>query len=258
MVYFWMKWGIFLNLDKFYDNFRQKCREIKPFSKDNYGKGLFICFVITMILIFFAPLFQSENVGTALISCVIVPYIVLLWRQYDKRHVIVPAVFFSLAMIVATLIYVIADFKAKGGVAAYYLVAVILTMLCAAGRVINFYDRIKDPLKMYLCAGAICAVIVIIACFISFVVSRTWWIICLVAFIAIIVFFFVVVIASTAYTATDGKRQARKKYIEEQQNYNRDTYEAVKIRRVEDITFDDLNDEDDANDFSELMDKYNL
>lgn len=213
-----------MNFDKFYDNFIIQCKRIKPSKLNNYGKYLFLAFIITDILVFFAPLFNKENVWTAIIGCVLVPYITLIWRYFDKEASIVPTVFLCISMVVALIIYLIAEYQAKGGLSSYYLTSVICTFFLHRTKLINLFDRIKEPIKMYLAAGGICVVIVIIACFISFLVSKTWWIICLLAFLAIIAFFFTIVLGTAAYTATDDKRQARKKYIQKQNEYRRDTY----------------------------------
>ena len=207
-----------MNLNKLYEDFKQKCREVIPFAKTPVGKILCPITVIVFVLLFFAPLFHG-GVGAALIGCVVSPYLVLMWRKFNKEYAIVPAVFFSLVMLLDMLIYL------SLVVVSWFLVAIVFLLYISTAKEISFFDNIKDEMYSYICAGIICLAIVIIACIISFLVSVAWWILCLLAFLAVVAVFFTVVLGASAYTATDDKRQARKKREElnRKNNYHDET-----------------------------------
>lgn len=218
-----------MNFQTLYNDFKKKSLEIKPFIKEGIGKFLFIFMIIIMVLIFVAPLLPN-TVGTALIGCVAAPYLTLIWRNKDKKHAIVPAMYFSICMLFALLIYLIAG---DPKVAAYYLIAIICLILCATSDIISFFDKITDEIKMYLSAGAICLAIVIISSITALLVSIAWWILMLIAFVILLAFFLIVVLGTAAYTATDDTRQAKKKNKSSSHIYSRknlSTEEKIKLR----------------------------
>ena len=194
-----------MNLNALFESFKQKCKTMIPFIKTKKGKRLSILFILIFVLMFFAPAFH-EFVGTALIGCVAAPYLVLIWRKFDREHAIVPAVFLCIPMLLDMLIY------HKLSVVTCLFVAIVCVLIAALNPMFSFFDNATDIFYIYLIAGAICVGIVFFALLFVFLVSVAWWIICLVAFLAVIAVFFTVVFSTAAYTATDAKRQKRKNH----------------------------------------------
>ena len=209
-----------MNFNTLYRDFKVKLKRTRPLISKKPGKYLFIAFVVVVFLVFLGPLFPA-NVGTALTSCVFAPYVVLLCRYYYKDIAIVPAVLISAFMLIASLIYLIAG---RPNVATYYLVAIICLIVCAVSKILEFFDKITDKMKLYLTAGAICFGIVIIASILALLVSIAWWIFCLIAFIFLLGFFITVSVGTAAYTATDDRRQERKRRIERERERKEKLY----------------------------------
>lgn len=186
------------------NNFKKQIRDVRPFLKTKTGSRFGLIFVLLFILLFFAPLFH-EFVGAAIVGCVGTVFFILMWRKNDKEHVIVPAVFFCIPMLLDMAIYHTLP------IVSCFIVAIAALFICAKAK-LTFFDKITDSLYTYLAAGAVCAVTVVLAVIFMVIVSVSWWILCIVAFILLIALFFAVVFSTAAYTASDGRRQARKKF----------------------------------------------
>lgn len=195
-----------MDLNNLFTVFVSRCSTIKKSIRTKMGRNLFIISIVLFVLLFFAPLFQGA-VGAALLGCVGAPMVSMIWRRFDSRHAVVPAVFFCIPMIADMLIY------RSISVAACLLVAVVGTIATAIHPLFEFVNKIEDNLYAYLSAGGVCVAIVVLASLLILLVSIAWWIFCLILFFAIIALFFTVVLSSAAYTATDDKRQARKKQL---------------------------------------------
>ena len=91
------------------------------------------------------------------------------------------------------------------------LIAIVAMLLAALSRkLLGFYDKLSDMMTSYLVAGAICVVVVIVACVTLVLVKLAWWILCIIAFFVVVAVFMGVVFSTAAYTASDGRRQARR------------------------------------------------
>ncbi len=192
-----------MDFNKLFESFKNKCKTVRKFINTKTGRNMFLIALAVFILLFFAPLFHG-SVGAALISCVAAPLTVLIWRRYDKRHAVVPAVFFCIPMILDMLIYHTLS------TAACLLVAIVCVLLCAIHPGFTFTHTIKDNMYAYLACGAVCVGIVVLASLLILLVSVAWWLFCLFLFLAIVAVFFTVVLSTAAYTATDDRRQAKK------------------------------------------------
>lgn len=211
---------LFMDLNKLFEIFKDRCKTVSKFINTKTGRNMFLVAVAVFVLLFFAPLFQG-SVGAALIGCVAAPFTVLIWRRYDLRHAIVPAVFFCIPMILDMLIYHTLS------TAACLLVAVVCTLACAIHPMFKFTHTISDNLYAYLACGGVCVVIVVLASLLILLVSIAWWLFCLFLFFAVVAVFFTVVFSTAAYTATDAKRQAKRKHREqtdEKSGYDFETF----------------------------------
>ncbi len=197
-----------MDLNNLFENFIRRCKTIRNFTTTKIGKRLLIIASAVFVLLFFAPLFH-ELVGAAIISCVGAVMTVLIWRRYNQGHAVVPAVLFVIPMVLDMLFYHTLS------IASCMLVAAVCTLAVSIHPVFEFMVTIKDNLYAYLAAGGVCAAVVVLASLLTLLVSIAWWIFCLILFIAVIVMFFTVVLSTAAYTATDAKRQARKKHHKE-------------------------------------------
>ncbi len=206
-----------MDLNNLFDIFKKRCKTVRPFIRTKTGRSLFFVALAVFILLFLAPLFQG-TVGAMLFSCVASPMTVLIWRRYDMRHAIVPAVFFCIPMVLDMLIYHTLS------VAVCLLIAIVCTVAVAIHPAFSFIHKITDNMYAYLSAGAVCVGIVVLSSLLIVLVSIAWWIFCLLLFLAVVAIFFTVVLSSAAYTATDAKRQERKKQHKEQ-NLDYDSYD---------------------------------
>ena len=204
---------LFMDLNKLFEIFKDRCKTIGKFINTKTGRNMFLIAVAVFILLFLAPLFQG-SVGAALVGCVAAPFTVLIWRRYDMRHAIVPAVFFCIPMILDMVVYHTLS------TAACLLVAVVCTLACAIHPMFKFSHTISDNLYAYLACGGVCVAIVVLASLLILLVSIAWWLFCLFLFFAVVAVFFTVVFSTAAYTATDAKRQAKKKH-RQQQSYDK-------------------------------------
>ncbi len=221
-----------MNINRLLEIFVRRCSTIKGFIQTKKGRNLFLIAVLIFVLLFFAPLFQGA-VGTALVACVGAEFLVLSWRRFDKRHAVVPAVFFCVPMILDMFIYHTLS------IAVCLLVAMVCVLATSIHPVFDNMEKVSDDMYAYLIMGAICVADVILASFFILLVSIAWWIFCLLAFLAVIAIFFTVVLSTAAYTATDAKRQARKKNIVQDEEdddsyYSFDSFE-IKEKKHEPI-----------------------
>lgn len=188
------------------DIFKSRCNTIHTFTGTKTGRKFLVAAMVVFVLLFVAPLFH-DTVGAALVGCVAAPMTILIWRRYDSMHAIVPAAFFCIPMIFDMLIYMSLN------TAACMIVAASCTLIVSMHPAFVYIKKIKDDLYSYLYAGCVCAGIVIIASLTILLVSIAWWIFCLVLFAVAVAVFFSVVLSTAAYTATDAKRQQRKKEL---------------------------------------------
>lgn len=226
-----------MDFNTLFESFKQKCKTIIPFIKTKKGKWLALSFIAVFILMFFAPSFHNL-VGTALIGCVAAPYLVLIWRKFDREHAIVPAVFLCIPMLLDMPIY------HKLSIVTCLFVAIVCVLIAALNPMFSFFDNLTDMLYIYLIAGAICVGIVFAASLFVFLVSVAWWIICLVAFLAVIAVFFTVVFSTAAYTATDDKRQKRKNH-NQNINYTYNIEDKQRDNKIYDLSENDYTDVND-------------
>ncbi|MBQ4128142.1 MAG: hypothetical protein IJD68_00030 [Ruminococcus sp.] len=206
-----------MDLNSLFISFKAKCKTIKKFIRTKKGRNLFLIACAMFVLMFFAPLFQGA-VGTALIGCVGIPLVTMIWRRHDFRHAVVPAFFFLIPMVLDMLIYRTLSISVS------LLVGIVSTLAVSMHPVFDFLRTQKDDLYAYLGAGGICVCIVVLASLLILLVEIAWWLFCLFLFFAVIAVFFTVVLSSAAYTATDDKRQQRKKQ-HKKENLDYDSYD---------------------------------
>lgn len=193
---------------RLWETYKQKLQDIKPFLRTKTGSRLAIIAIIDFVMLFFAPLIHGF-VGVAIFGCVGSVYLMLIWRKLDREHVIVPAVILCVPMLLDMLFY-IAHPQIRNIIVGY-LVTIIMMLLVALSPMFGFFDKIEDRMNTLLVAGALCVAVVVVACVIMLLVSYAWWILCIIAFFAVVAVFMGVVFSTAAYTASDGRRQARRK-----------------------------------------------
>lgn len=204
-----------MNFNKFFEDFKRKLKGIRPFLRTKTGSRLALIFIALFIVLFFAPLFHGF-VGAAIFGCVGAVYLILIWRKYDKEHVIVPAVFITAPMLLDMAIY------HNLAVVSCFIIAIIAVFIAARSRMVDFFDSITDMLYIYLAALGICVAVVVAAVLFMVIVSVSWWILCIVAFLALLGIFMGVIFSTAAYTATDGRRQAYRKHKAERESFETD------------------------------------
>jgi len=195
------------------DSFKKKLRETRPFLRTKIGSRLALLGILDFIVLFFAPAIHGF-VGSALFGCVSSVYLVLIWRRYDSNTAIVPAVLLTVPMLLDMLIYSIAFSPDSGRVISVitaFLIAIPTMYLAAASRLMSFTETVSDGMYAYIGAGAVCVGAVVAAWILDIVVLVSWWILCIIAFLVVVGIFMGVVFSTAAYTASDGRRQARKK-----------------------------------------------
>lgn len=188
--------------------FSSRLKTVHTFTSTKIGKRLMWIAVAVFVLMFFAPMFHS-TVGATLFGCVGAVMTVLIWRRYDPKHAIVPAVLLCIPMLLNMILYLSLT------IATCMLISVVCTLLVSLHPAFSYIRKIKDDMYAYLYAGAVCAVVVILSSLLTLLVSIAWWLFCLVLFVVFVVVFFSVVLSTAAYTATDFKRQKRKKELRE-------------------------------------------
>lgn len=196
-------------MNALWNNFKEKARDIKPFLRTKTGSKLMILAILDFIILFFAPLMHGF-VGTAIFGCVASVYLILIWRKYDRAHAVVPAVILCIPMLLDMLIYL--GHPQIGAIAIGCLVAMLAMLIAALSPTIGFFDNASDLMASLVTAGVICVAVVVLACVTLLLVSIAWWILCIIAFFIVVAIFLGVVFSTAAYTASDGRRQARREH----------------------------------------------
>lgn len=225
-------------MNQLWYNFKAKAVDMRPFLRTKTGSKLAIFGVIEFVVLFFAPLLHGF-VGTAIFGCVTGVYLILLWRKYDREHVIVPAVILCVPMLLDMIIY------HELSVVVGMLVAMTAMILAALIPQIPFFDRTEDVINILLVAGVVCVIIVVLACLTLLLVQFAWWILCIIAFFIVVAVFMGVVFSTAAYTASDGRRQARRsreRSEEEQEERYRNYRPRKRDTRVYNLDEDDFTD----------------
>lgn len=190
-------------MNQLWYNFKAKAQDMRSFLRTKTGSRMGILGILNFIVLFFAPLLHGF-VGTAIFGCVTGVFLILLWRKYDREHVIVPAVLLCIPMLLDMVIY------RELSVIVGLLTAMIAMIAAALLPKIPFFDRTNDLINTLLTAGVICVVVVVLACLMLMLVQVAWWILCIIAFFVVVAIFMGVVFSTAAYTASDGRRQARR------------------------------------------------
>lgn len=233
------------------DRFLEKARQARPFVRTKIGSRLTLLAILDFILLFFAPAIHGF-VGAALFGCAASVFLVLIWRHYDRDSAIVPAILLCVPVVLDMPIYAIAnagDSAAVIGVLTALLVAVAAILLAAKSPLFGYIDRITDMMYVFVGAGVTCAGIVILAWLLNIIVALSWWILCLFAFLLFAGIFVWLVYSTAAYTATDGRRQARKRRAREAQERR---YAEYRPRSRDTVIYNadvtDVDDDEDADD----------
>ncbi|MBQ3285919.1 MAG: hypothetical protein IJH40_09800 [Ruminococcus sp.] len=226
-------------MGRLWNNYKEKAKDIRPFLRTKIGSRLAILAIIDFIVLFFAPLLHGF-VGTAIFGCVASVYLMLVWRRFDREHVVVPALILCVPMLLDMAIY------HEISVIVGCLIAIVAMLLVALSRLFGFYDRLTDGLTSYLVAGAVCVAVVVLACITLLLVQVAWWILCIIAFFVVVAVFLGVVFSTAAYTASDGRRQARRereRSTQDQEQRYRDYQPRKRDTKVYNIDEDDDADE---------------
>ena len=93
-----------MDFNSLFNAFKSRCATINKFTRTKKGRRLSFIAYAVFVLLPLCPLFQGA-VGAALIGCVAAPMTVMAWRRHDFHHAVVPAVFFSVPMVLSMLIY---------------------------------------------------------------------------------------------------------------------------------------------------------
>ena len=198
-------------MNKLWLDYKQKARDIRPFLRTKIGSRLAIFAILDFIILLFAPMIHGF-VGTAIFGCVATVFLILFWRRRDKEHAIVPAAILCIPLLLDMIIY------HELTVVVGCLVAIVAVILAAVSPMFGFYDKITDTINALLTAGGICVAVVVIACLTMILVNIAWWILCIIAFVIVVAVFMGVVFSTAAYTASDGRRQARRDRSRENQH----------------------------------------
>lgn len=227
-----------MNFTMLWEEFKKKLFDIRPFLRTKVGSKLALLGILDFFILFFAPLLHGF-VGTAIFGCVASVYLILIWRKKDRAHVIVPTVFLSIPMLLDMPIY------HNLAVIVGLVTAIAVMFVISYSPLFDFFDRITDGYYTYIAAGAICVGVVVIACILLFIVQISWWIFCIIAFLLVAAVFMGVVFSTAAYTASDGRRQARKlRSQKEQENRYREYRPRERddhIYNLDDDDFTDIN-----------------
>ena len=212
------------------ENFAEKFRGARPFLRTKIGSRLALLGILDFILLFFAPTIHGF-VGSVLFGCVASVYLVLIWRHHDSESAVVPAIFLTVPMLLDMPIYAIAkagDTNTVIGIITALLVAIASMFLAAKTPIFGFVNKVADRMYLYIGAGVACAAVVVAAWILNIIVVLSWWILCIIAFFVVAGIFFGVVYSTAAYTASDGRRQAKKRRAREAQQRR---YEEYRPRR---------------------------
>lgn len=231
-----------MNLNKLWNAYQRKLHEIRPFLRTKTGSRLALLAILDFIILFFAPLLHGF-VGTALFGCVASVYLILIWRRYDREHAVVPAVILCVPMLLDMIIY------HELSVVVGFAIAVIAMLVAALSPMIGFFDKTADLINALLIAGAICVAVVVLACIMLVIVQVAWWILCIIAFFVVVAVFLGVVFSTAAYTASDGRRQARRTRAAGENTSQQRRYREYRPRqrntRVYNLDEDDIKDIDE-------------
>ena len=222
-----------MNFYALWEEFKARLLDIRPFLQTRIGSRLALLFAADFIILFFAPLMHGF-VGTAIFGCVASVYLILIWRRYDRSHAVVPAVLLSIPMLADMAIY------HNTTVVVGFITAIAAMIIISFSPIFSFFDRITDGFYTYIVAGVICAGVVVTACILLFILQIAWWIFCIIAFMIVAAVFMGVVFSTAAYTASDGRRQARKRRIRQEQEERYREYRP----RERDTHIYNLNDDD--------------
>ena len=240
-----------MNFRVIWEQYRKKLMGIRPFLRTKVGSRLALLAIADFIALFFAPALHGF-VGAAIFGCVASVYLILVWRRFDNEHAIVPAVILCVPMLLDMLIYSIVyagDSNAVTAVIVAFVVAIPAMFIAALGRLVGFLYRITDAMYFYIAAGAVCVAVVVAAWILDIIVLISWWILCIIAFLAVAGIFLGVVFSTAAYTASDGRRQARKHAEEEREEFQQKRYSEFRPRerdtKVYNLDDDDFIDIDD-------------
>ena len=227
-------------MNRLWNNYKEKAKTIRPFLRTKTGSRLAILGIIDFIVLFFTPLLHGF-VGTAIFGCVASVYLMLVWRRFDREHVIVPALILCVPMLLDMAIY------HEISVVVGCLISIVAMLLVALSKLFDFYDKLTDHLTSYLVAGAICVAVVVLACVTLVLVQIAWWILCIIAFFIVVAVFLGVVFSTAAYTASDGRRQARRdreRNTKDQEQRYRDYQPRQRDTKVYNVDDDDFQDND--------------
>lgn len=225
-------------MTRLWETYKQKMQDIRPFLRTKLGSRMAIIAIIDFVILFFAPLIHGF-VGTAIFGCVGSVYLMLMWRRFDREHVIVPTVILCIPMLLDMAIYHTIP------VTVGFLITIIAMFLVALSPILGFFDKTEDMMTSLLIAGALCVVVVVVACVTLLLVNIAWWILCIIAFFVVVAVFMGVVFSTAAYTASDGRRQARRKR-EREQSSAEERYRDYRPRE-RDTTIYNLDDNDFRN-----------
>lgn len=231
-------------MSRLWEMYKAKARDIRPFLRTKQGRILAILGALDFLILFVAPLMHGF-VGVAIFGCVASVYLILMWRKYDREHVIVPALLLCIPLLLDMLIYVGHD--QIRSIVVGCLVAIIAMLIVAFSPRIGFFDTAADMIASLLTAGALCVAVVVLACLMLVLVSIAWWILCIIAFFIVVAIFLGVVFSTAAYTASDGRRQARRdRERREAAQRQQDEADAAPARRsaakIYDLNEDDFTD----------------
>ncbi len=228
-----------MNINALWEEFKRRALDMRPFLRTKPGSRLGLLFVLDFILLLFAPLLHGF-VGTAIFGCVASVYLILIWRRYDHSHAIVPAVLLSIPMLIDMPIY------HNLAIIVGLLTAIVAMIVVSFSPMLGFFDRITDGFYTYITAGIICVVVVVIACVLLFILQIAWWIFCIIAFMIVAGVFMGVVFSTAAYTASDGRRQARKRRMQQEEQEQEERYREYRPRtrdtQIYNLDDDDFND----------------
>lgn len=249
-----------MNFRVILDRFREKLRASRPFLRTKIGSRLGLLAILDFIVLFFAPAIHGF-VGAALFGCAASVFLILIWRRYDRAGVIVPAAFLCVPLILDIPIYAIVnagDSNTVIGIITALLVAVAALFLAAKTPLFGFINRIGDTMYVYVGAGIASVAVVVAAWLLNIIVVLSWWILCIVAFVVVAGIFISVVYSTAAYTASDGRRQARKRREREAQQRRYTEYRPrsrdTKIYNVDDEEEEEEEEAEDDNDDIDFFD----
>lgn len=232
-------------MNRLWSTYKEKAKDIRPFLQTKIGSRLAILAILDFVILFVAPLMHGF-VGTAIFGCVASVFLMLIWRRYDKEHVIVPTVILCIPMLLDMVIY------HEISVIVGFLIAMIAMFIVALVPRIGFFDNAADTMTSMLIAGALCVAVVVVACVTLLLVNIAWWILCIIAFFLVVAIFMGVVFSTAAYTASDGRRQARRKRErnersqEERYREYRPRERDTKVYNLDDNDFREVRDDGDA------------